>query len=266
MATVVAFHAHPDDEVILTGGTLARLAAEGHRVVAVVACSGAMWPSHGTVRLEELRRSAAILGIARAEHLGYYDSGHGPVLFPDPPDGVRFVRADLEEAAGRLASIVQEENADLLLSYDAVGGYGHPDHVKVHEVGARAAELTGVRLLEGTAPRELAIAAIAVLHAMRLVVRHSVRDAMSYGTPRSLITHQVNVRRYAAAKQAALAAHITPVSGTGRMSRLFRVAVALPVPVFALFAGREWFIEPGARRGPIIDDIFRSRASRASRV
>ena len=70
MATVVAFHAHPDDEAILSGGTLARLAAEGHRVVIVVATSGAIWPSHGTVRLEQFRRSAALLGAARAEHLG----------------------------------------------------------------------------------------------------------------------------------------------------------------------------------------------------
>ena len=260
MATVVAFHAHPDDEAILTGGTLARLAAEGHRVVAVVACSGAMWPSDGTVRLDEFRHSAALLGAARAEHLGYYDSGHGPALFPDPPGGVRFVRADLEEAAGRLASILQAENADLLLSYDAAGGYGHRDHVKVHEVGARAAELTGVRLLEGTVPRELAVAAIAVLGALRLVVRHSARDAMSYGTPRSAITHQVSVRRYAGAKRAALAAHTTPLGGAGRMSRLFRIAVSLPVPVFALLAGREWFTEPGAPRGPAVDELFRSRA------
>src|SRR6516162_8871117 len=118
MATVVSFHAHPDDEALLTGGTLARLAAEGHRVVIVVACDGAMWPHHGTARLEQFRASAAILGAARAEHLGYADSGHGPVLFEDPPGKVRFVRADVEEAAGRLAALLAEEHADLLLSYD----------------------------------------------------------------------------------------------------------------------------------------------------
>ena len=139
MATIVAFHAHPDDEAILTGGTLAQLAAEGHQVVIVVACDGAMWQNDGTVRLERFRASAAILGAARAEHLGYADSGHGPVLFPDPPGRVRFARADLEEAAGQLADIIRSERADLLLSYDAAGGYGHRDHVKVHEVGGRAA-------------------------------------------------------------------------------------------------------------------------------
>jgi LmbE family N-acetylglucosaminyl deacetylase len=259
MATVVAFHAHPDDEAILTGGTLARLAAEGHRVVIVVACSGAIWPSQGTVRLEQFRRSAALVGAARAEHLGYYDSGHGPVLFPDPPDGVRFVRADLEEAAGRLASILRSERADLLLSYDQAGGYGHPDHIRVHEVGALAARLTGVRVLEATGPRELLIQAFAVLTLVRLAVRHPLRDVRGYGTPRSAITHRVNVRRYAAAKRAALAVHVTPVYGKGRMWRVWRLAVALPAPVFGLLLGREWFVEPGAAPGPVLGDVLRSR-------
>jgi len=104
MATVVAFHAHPDDEVLLTGGTLARLAAEGHRTVVVVACCGGLGADPET-RLAELRVSAARLGVARVVHLGYADSGHGPVLYPDPPGQVRFARADPDEAAGKLANI-----------------------------------------------------------------------------------------------------------------------------------------------------------------
>ena len=87
MATIVAFHAHPDDEVLLTGGTLAKLSSAGHRVVIVMACSGWMGRSdldRPTARLDELRASAAVLGAARVVHLGYADSGHGPVLFDDP--------------------------------------------------------------------------------------------------------------------------------------------------------------------------------------
>src|SRR5271156_6854034 len=100
MATIVAFHAHPDDEVLLTGGTIAWLAAEGHRVIIVVACDGEVWPDqHRGQRLEELRASAAILGADKAVHLGYADSGHGPVLFEDPPGRMRFARADVAEAA-----------------------------------------------------------------------------------------------------------------------------------------------------------------------
>ena len=146
MSTVIAFHAHPDDEVLLTGGTLARLAAEGHRVIIVVATDGIMGAANGPngqTRLDELRASASVLGAARVVHLGYADSGHGPVLYPDPPDRPRFARADLGEAAAKLAGLIREEQADLLLSYDPQGGYGHRDHVKVREVGARAAEISG---------------------------------------------------------------------------------------------------------------------------
>lgn len=243
VATVVAFHAHPDDEVLLTGGTLARLSAEGHRVVIVVACDGAVGAPND--RLGEFRASAGILGAARAEHLGYADSGHGQFLYPDPPGRTRFARADPEEAADRLAALLREESASLLLSYDARGGYGHRDHVRVHEVGARAAERTGVRVLEATVPAELAVAGTAVLRALRLA-RFSHGEARATGTPYRAITHHLDVRPWAAVKQRALAAHRTPAAGNGRSSRLFRLAVRLPVPVFRVLAGREWFVEPGA--------------------
>jgi LmbE family N-acetylglucosaminyl deacetylase len=183
MATVVAFHAHPDDEVLLTGGTLARLAAEGHRVVIAVATDGIMGPATGPGiwsgtrdRLAELRASAAQLGAARVVHLGYADSGHGPVLFPDPPDRPRFVRADPGEAAAKLAALIRDERADLLLSYDPHGGYGHRDHVRVHEVGARAAALCGVRVWEATLPRELVVPFLTLLRMLRVVGRYDAAD------------------------------------------------------------------------------------------
>lgn len=253
VATIVAFHAHPDDEVLLTGGTIAKLAAEGHRVVIVVACDGDMWngPDQGR-RLDELRASAAILGAASVVHLGYADSGHGPVLFENPPGRTRFVRADIEEAAGKLAALLGEERADLLLSYDAQGGYGHRDHVRVHQVGARAAELAGVRVVEATAPREFAVRVARPLLMLRLLVRHRFEEIRGYGTPQSAITHRVNVRRYAAQKQAALAAHRTPLSANGRSNRLYRVLIRLPLPVYRLVCGTEWFTEPGGRTGDLV--------------
>lgn len=243
--TVIAFHAHPDDEVLVTGGTLARLAAEGHRTVVVVACDGAMGDARepgALARLDELRASARVLGVARVVHLGYADSGHGPLLFEDPPDRVRFVRAPLEEAAGRLADIIREEGADLLLGYDAAGGYGHRDHIRVHEVGARAAEVTGVRLLEATVPREPVVRIGKALQAVRLLRRYDFSDPSWFGSPRASITHRVDVRRYAAAKQAALAQHQSQM-GNGRGSRLHRVMTVLPVPLYAALAGREWYVE-----------------------
>jgi LmbE family N-acetylglucosaminyl deacetylase len=216
MATIVACHAHPDAEVLATGGTLARLAAEGHRVVIVVACDG--WMGSRTdagagTRLEELRASAAILGASRVEHLGYADSGHGPLLYPDPPDRQRFVRASVDEAAGRLAALIRSERADLLLSYDARGGYGHRDHVQVHLVGAQAAELTGVRVLEATAPRELVARIAGTLRTAGLVVGHDPAVLRSAFTP-------------------------------GRSARLKRFLVAVPPRVFGLLLGLEWFAAP----------------------
>ena len=255
MATIVAFHAHPDDEVLLTGGTIARLAAEGHRVVIVVACDGDVWASPDQDpgrRLDELQASAAILGADRAVHLGYADSGHGPVLFEDPPGRTRFARADVEEAAGKLAALLAEEHADLLLSYDPQGGNGHRDHVRVHQVGARAAGLAGVRVVEATVPRELVARVARPLLLLRLLTRHRLDEMRGYGMPQSAITHRIDVRRYAPQKRAALMAHRTPVSGRGRGARLFRVLLRSPLPVFRVACGTEWFAEPGGRTAELI--------------
>lgn len=127
--TFLAFHAHPDDEAILTGGTLACVAAAGHRVVVVTATDGALGLSSrryaaaglAGVRAAELRESARLLGVARVVQLGYADSGLGPVLFDDPPGQVRFVRASVDEAAERLAGLLREESVDVLLTYDING-------------------------------------------------------------------------------------------------------------------------------------------------
>jgi len=81
---------------------------------------------------------------------------------------------------------------------------------------------------------------------LRLVSRHDRQAIRAFGSPRSVITHRVNVRRYAAQKRSALAAHHSYVHGKGRTARLARVMLALPVPVFGLFFGREWFSEPSA--------------------
>lgn len=263
MATILAFHAHPDDEVLLTGGTLARLAAEGHRVILAMACAGMGEATRedARVRLDELKASALALGVARVVHLGYADSGHGPVLYPDPPDRVRFVRANLDEAAGRLAGLIREEHAEVLLSYDARGGNGHPDHVKVHEVGARAAELAGVRVLEATIPRELVTALLTPVRMLGLVVRYDPQALRTAGSPRSAITHRVSVRRFASRKRAALAAHTSQVQGKGRSARMFRVLIALPTPIFGLLLGREWFVEPGAAATTISGDILQAAAA-----
>src|SRR5437016_10244296 len=151
MATIVSFHAHPDDETTSTGGTLAKAADAGHRVVIVWATRGEhgeypkgfladgeeLWPH----RVEEAARATAILGAARTEFLGYRDSGMMGTAENDAPES--FWQADVEEAGRRLAAILDDEHADVLTIYDENGVYGHPDHIQIYRVGLRGAELAG---------------------------------------------------------------------------------------------------------------------------
>ncbi|MDJ1137792.1 PIG-L deacetylase family protein [Streptomyces iconiensis] len=251
MATVVAFHAHPDDEVLLTGGTLACAAADGHRVVVVTATDGATGArgeagAAGAVRLAELRDSAEALGAHRVVHLGYADSGREEPMPADPHDRPRFARVRTEEAAGELAEVLREEAADLLLGYDANGGYGHRDHVKVHQVGRLAAELTGTRLLEATLPREVIAPAFRLAGRLRAPFRTPWRTYApepALFTERAAITHRLDVRRAARQKRTALAAHHSQLYGAGRLAPWLRLATRLPVPLFGLVLGCEWYVE-----------------------
>ncbi len=249
MTTIVAFHAHPDDEALLTGGTLARAAADGHRVVVVVATISL--DGDESPRLAELHASAEVLGVARVVPLGYADSGHGKNLYADPPRSKRFARADTEEAALRLAQIVHEEKASVLLGYDPNGGYGHRDHVKVHVVGKRAAEITGVRLLEATIPRDAVARLIRIVRLLRIPFRYDESVLLRAYSARAAITHSFSVRRFAREKQAAIAAHASQVNGNGRLSALMRVVTRLPAPVFGLVFSREWYIDATPPRSQI---------------
>jgi LmbE family N-acetylglucosaminyl deacetylase len=268
--TLVAFHAHPDDEALLTSGTMARAAAEGHRVVLVVATDGGLGlaaseyvgasdTTLGSVRMAELHTSARLLGTARVETLGYADSGLGPETYPDPPGQVRFVRADPEEAAERLAAILREEQADVLLTYDANGGYGHRDHVKVHHVGARAAELAGTpTVLQATVPRDLLVRAIRF--ATRIYRFPPEFDATSFAraySARAAITHRVSVRRYASQKRASMRAHASQASADGGADRTLAAFLRIPRPVFDLVFGREWYVDASRPAGAgVAHDVF----------
>jgi LmbE family N-acetylglucosaminyl deacetylase len=275
--TIVAFHAHPDDEALLTAGTMARAAAEGHRVVLVLATDGGAGlaadelrrdGSLGERRLEEARRSSAALGVARVEWLGYADSGSGPEPEPDVPGATRFCRAPVEEAAERLAAILRTERADVLLSYDANGGYGHRDHVRVHEVGARAAEIAGTpRVLEATVPRDTIVRAVrAVGRVYRFPEEFDPTSFERAFSARADITHRVDVRRFAGAKRASMRAHASQATGGGAASagtggqtgdRTLAAFLRIPRPVYDLVFGREWFRDPTLPPGsPVRTDIF----------
>jgi len=257
MATIVAFHAHPDDEVILTGGTLALAAAAGHRIVLVTATDGRMDDANDDLRSNELRRSAAILEVDRLECLGYADSGYGPEFHPDPTGRVRFGRTDVDQAAQRLANILREENADLLLSYESNGGYGHRDHVQVHHVGKRAAELAATpRVLETTMPRELLQRTSGLAHLLRLPAPYNPEILPTAYAPRARITHRINVFRFARQKRDALAAHRSQIGSSGPAARMFGVLLRLPPQAFGLLFPCEWFVDPALPPGTVRRAIF----------
>jgi LmbE family N-acetylglucosaminyl deacetylase len=266
--TLVAFHAHPDDEVLLTGGTIARAAAEGHRVVLVMATAGEAGLTDiatgageiGEARYRELRRSADALGCARVELLGYADSGGSEPAPPAPSSSRRFADVPAAESAERLAAVLAEEHADALTIYDERGGYGHPDHIQVHRVGALAAERAGTPVvLEATVDRR-ALTRIAALMARVPRVSHLVpadRFASSY-TAREELTHRVDVRSQLDRKRAALAAHASQAAG-GDSVRTIRLLLGLPSPLQRIVLGREWFRERGRDPSPRpLDDIFAS--------
>lgn len=275
--TLVAFHAHPDDEALLTAGTMARAAAEGHRVVLVLATDGGAGLAAadagaggglGALRLQEARASAEALGVHRVEWLGYSDSGSGPEPEPDAPAGTRFCRAPLEEAAERLAAVLRTERADVLLSYDANGGYGHRDHVRVHEVGARAAGIAGTsRVLEATVPRDTIVRAVrAIGRVHRFPAEFDPTSFDRAYTPRSDITHRIDVRRYAGAKRAAMRAHASQSTGGGATEvgrggqtgeRTLAAFLKVPRPLYDVVFGREWFRDPSLPPGgPVRTDVF----------
>ncbi|MFN8192859.1 MAG: PIG-L family deacetylase [Nocardioidaceae bacterium] len=261
MFTLVAFHAHPDDETLLTGGTLADAASRGHRVVLVTATEGeaglaadaADAEGLGSLRATELQRAAEALGCARVVQLAYPDSG-----WDRPVPGPRFADLDPAEPAERLAAILREEHADVLTVYDPRGGYGHPDHVQVHRVGVRAAELAGTpRVLEATVDRTSLVRLAAVMRWVPGLRRLVPPDGFAGSfTAREELTHCVDVRPSLAAKRAALRAHHSQAGG-GSSVRTAAALLRLPTPVLGLVLGREWFVERGrAPAVPLLGDVF----------
>ena len=260
--TLVAFHAHPDDESLLTGGTMARAAADGHRVVLVTATDGERGLARavdgtgadlGRRRRAELRTAARCLGVHRLVHLGYGDSG----LHPDPSDLAAFAHADPDEAARRLAEVLRDEHADVLTVYDPNGGYGHPDHQQVHLVGTLAARFAGTPVvLEATVPAGAFRAVLRLLRALGHVLGTPppLGDRQVF-SDRRRITHRVRVGAQLRAKRAAMAAHASQRRADGQ-DRVLDLVVRLPLPLFALAFGREWFVEQGRPTGPLLDDVF----------
>jgi LmbE family N-acetylglucosaminyl deacetylase len=262
MATIVSFHAHPDDESIQTGGTLAKAARDGHRTVLVFATRG----EHGEVedgfldpgetlgdrREKECHRSAEILGVRRVAFLGLVDSGM--IGTPENELDGSFWTTPVEEAAHRLADLLREEHADVLTVYDSNGGYGHPDHIQVHRVGVRAAELAGTQVvLEATMNRDhlrRVISAGVEAGAIPADEVPDVSEDSTFGQPESVITTRIDVHELLDLKRASMAAHASQISE----SSFF---LQMPAEAFAGAFGFEWFIRRGVEpSGEMAEDIL----------
>ena len=265
MGTIVSFHAHPDDEAIGTAGTLARAADAGHRIVLVFATRGELGePVPGVLDDGEqlaLRRSAECfvaareIGAQRVEFLGYTDSG----MMGEPTNDVPycFWRAPVEHAARRLAVILDEEEPDVLTVYDDNGGYGHPDHIQVHRVGMRAAELSAVPVVaQHTINRDWLGRGLRDLVASGQAdgaAQMPQPDAADWGKPEAEITHKVDVAGVAARKRAAMQAHASQMGPDHPL-------LAMPEPIFLVGLGVEFYIvapEPGPATAPeVFLDLF----------
>ncbi len=261
MLTLVCFHAHPDDEAIATGGTMMKAAAAGHNVVLVMATRGEQGePAEGVLkqgerlgdrREQEARAAAQILDVSRIEFLPYEDSGM--MHEPANRNPACFWQADVEDAASKLAAILVDVNADVLTLYDDHGGYGHPDHIQVHRVGHRAAEMAGVRqVFESTMNRNQIIEQIDYFRendenseTVDLEI-----DLETIGTPENQITHAVNVEAFADRKRNAMKAHASQITKDSFF-------LAMPDAIFSKAFGTEWYIDAGCiRSGDFLTDII----------
>ena len=256
MATVVFFHAHPDDEAIATGGTMAALADQGHHVVLVTATrgelgeipDGLLGPGESLVerRGHELDEACRILGVSDHVYLDYLDSGMAGEESNHRPGA--FAAADVDEAALALAAILRRESADVLVTYDEHGGYGHPDHIQVHRVGVAAADLASTPILYfATMNRDQVAGLVDQLGETDWEPPEGSFDgAEDMGEPASRITTAVDVVPWIERKRRSMRAHASQISEDSFF-------LSMPDDVYSLVWGREWFIrirpEP-VRSGP----------------
>jgi N-acetyl-1-D-myo-inositol-2-amino-2-deoxy-alpha-D-glucopyranoside deacetylase len=270
-------HAHPDDESIGTGATMAKYAAEGAHVSLVTCTLGELgevippelahlaWDADGGLgeyRIGELAAACKALGVTDHRFLGgpgrWRDSGMMGTPSNDWPGC--FWRADVDEAARELLTIVKEVQPQVMVSYDANGFYGHPDHIQAHRVAWRAFELADglVSKFYATAVPKSVLA-----HAMALMddsggadfTRVESVDELPFGTDDEKVTTEIDAGDYLDAKLAAMRAHATQIAVDSPFFALSdKVGQrALGTEFYTLLAGPAWTPHGAADREP---DLF----------
>lgn len=224
---------------------MALAARAGHRVVLVCATRGEQGePQEGVLvdgealwerRVVELAGSTKILGAEEPRLLGYEDSGMMGEPTNDNP--ACFWQADHDEATARLAEILRDVDADVLTIYDENGGYGHPDHIRVHTVGRAAAQLVGLtNVYEATMNRDR-------IEQLMQAARDAGEDIddtdrSTFGTPEAHISYGVDVSDVIDLKKDAIMVHRSQVGPDSFF-------LTMPDEAFAAAFGMEWFNIPG---------------------
>ncbi len=229
-------HAHPDDESISTGGIMAKYAAEGAQVT-LVTCTlgelGEVIPAEldhlragredrlGKYRIGELAAACAALGVTDHRFLGgpgrWRDSGMMGTPANDDPGC--FWRADLDEAAAELASVIRAVRPQVIVTYDQNGFYGHPDHIQAHRVAWQAFEQSAgeewqiAKFYANAIPKGVLTEALETVRAADTAFGPpGPVDDLPFGVPDEQVTTEIDVTAYRNAKLAAMRAHATQIS------------------------------------------------------
>ncbi|MEU1483059.1 N-acetyl-1-D-myo-inositol-2-amino-2-deoxy-alpha-D-glucopyranoside deacetylase [Streptomyces sp. NPDC005752] len=279
-------HAHPDDESIINGATMARYAAEGAHV-ALVTCTlgeeGEVIPpglAHlaadregglGEHRAGELEAAMRKLGVTDHRFLGgpgrFHDSGMTGTEQNHRPGA--FWAADVDEAAGHLVGVIRSLRPQVLVTYDPDGGYGHPDHIQAHRVATRAADLAADPAYDAGAGAPHTVAKIYWNRVPRSVAEDAfarLRDTAADAFPGIAaiddvpgvvddagITTEIDGTAYAGAKTAAMRAHATQIAVDGTF---FALSNDLGQPVFTTEYYELVRGTPGVEEGQRERDLF----------
>jgi len=256
--SLLCVHAHPDDEVLFTGGVLAQAAA-AQWTTTVVTCTDGRYGyapggvSYGTdahdpeataaLRSGDLRAACAALGVDTVVELGYPDSGMRGWPINRAPEA--FVNQPLEVVAAQVAAVIDAAQADLVVTYDRFGVYGHPDHIKATEVTEAALALLDAppRLLQVTVSKSAIAALSAGLSTEDEGLPQWLADLAEFGSSDEELVAMVNVTDVLETKRRALECH-----GSQLDNRFF---LDMDAETFALLLGSEVFTQPGGGSGEI---------------
>jgi LmbE family N-acetylglucosaminyl deacetylase len=263
--TLMAVHAHPDDEAIGTGGIMARYSEEGVRTVLVTCTNGELGDGPGGVKPEdpghdeavvvpvrrrELEESCRALGVAHLELLGYHDSGMEGWPQNDAPGA--FWHTPVAEAGHRLAELMVRYQPQVVVTYDENGFYGHPDHIQANRI-------TQAAMAECHIPQKLYYTAVgrsmlkglgATLAAAGIDSPIEVEENPDFGTPDELITTTIDCSAVTGRKYASLAAHAS------QSDNIFFLKMG--EELFGSIMGNESFVRAfDTTKGPVPeDDLF----------